>query len=55
VRLEEVPVAGRASVIQAFLRVAPGGRPHIGLGADASLADCERVAADHPVFSICEP
>jgi hypothetical protein len=55
VRLEEVPVGERAPIIQAFLRVAPGGRPHIGLGADASLAACERVSADHPVFRIARP
>jgi len=54
VRLEEVPVGERAPIIQAYLRVAPGGRPHIGLPADASLAACERVAADHPVFRIAE-
>lgn len=54
VRLEEVPVGERAPIIQAYLRVAPGGRPHIGLGADATLAECERVAADHPVFRIDE-
>jgi hypothetical protein len=54
VRLEEVPVGERAPIIQAFLRAAPGGRPHIGLGADASLAACEAVAARHPVFKITE-
>jgi hypothetical protein len=54
VRLEEVPVGERAPIIQAYLRVAPGARPHIGLGADATLADCERVAAKHPVFKIAE-
>ncbi len=55
VRLEEVPVAQRAPIIQAYLRVAPGARPHIGLRADASLADCEQVAASHPVFRIVPP
>jgi deazaflavin-dependent oxidoreductase (nitroreductase family) len=54
VRLEEVPVAERAAIIQAYLRVAPGARPHIGLGAEATLEECERVAADHPVFRIVE-
>lgn len=52
VRLEEVPVERRAPIIQAYLRVAPGGRPHIGLGAQASLAECTRVAPRHPVFRI---
>jgi hypothetical protein len=54
VRLEEVPVGERAPIIRAYLRVAPGGRPHIGLGPDATLAACERVAANHPVFRIAE-
>jgi hypothetical protein len=52
VRLEELPIPERAPVIQEYLRVAPGGRPHIGLGADASLDECDRVAALHPVFRI---
>jgi hypothetical protein len=52
VNLTEVPVADRAPIIQAFLRVAPGGRPHIGLGADASIKDCEAVAGRHPVFRV---
>jgi deazaflavin-dependent oxidoreductase (nitroreductase family) len=52
VRLQEVAVSERAPVIREFLRVAPGGRPHIGLGAEATLADCERVAPTHPVFKI---
>lgn len=55
VTLEEVPVDRRAPIIQAFLRAARGGRPHIGLGATASLADCERVAPDFPVFRITAP
>jgi deazaflavin-dependent oxidoreductase (nitroreductase family) len=54
VRLEEVPVGERAPIIQAYLRVAPGGRPHIGLGADATLTACEHAAANHPVFKITE-
>jgi hypothetical protein len=54
IRLEELPVAERAPIIREFLRVAPGGRPHIGLGADAPLEECERVAAIHPVFKIVE-
>lgn len=52
VRLEEVPIAKRGPIIQEYLRCAPGARPHIGLPADASLADCARVAPNHPVFRI---
>src|SRR5215472_1152355 len=52
VRLEEVPIESRAPIIKEYLRLAPGGRPHIGLGTSATLADCQRVAPAHPVFRI---
>src|SRR5215470_6996040 len=52
VRLEEVPIERRAPVIREYIRLAPGGRPHIGLGTTATLADCQRVAPNHPVFRI---
>jgi len=54
VRLEEVPVAQRAPIIREYLRLAPGGRPHIGLGKMATLEECERVAPGHPVFRVAE-
>jgi hypothetical protein len=52
VRLEEVPVERRASIIKEYIRRAPGGRPHIGLGITATFADCQRVASNQPVFRI---
>ena len=52
VRLEEVPVEARAPIIQLFQQTAPGGRPHIGLDADATLEACEAVAVRHPVFRV---
>ena len=52
VRLEEVPVEDRAPIIKEYIRLAPGSRPHIGLGTSASIADCQRVAPYHPVFRI---
>ena len=52
VRLEEVPVERRAPIIKEYIRLAPGGRPHIGLGTTATLADCQRVSSNHPVFRI---
>jgi len=52
VALEEIPVERRGPIIKEYLRLAPGGRPHIGLGKNATLADCERVAPDHPVFRV---
>lgn len=52
VRLQEVSIDRRAPIIKEYLRVAPGGRPHIGLGPTATNADCERVAPYYPVFQI---
>jgi hypothetical protein len=52
VRLDEVPVEDRGPIIKEYLRLAPGARPHIGLGANATLADCQKVAPNHPVFRI---
>src|SRR5215467_14704732 len=52
VKLEEVPIERRAPIIKEYIRLAPGGRPHIGLGTAATLADCQRVAPNHPVFRI---
>ena len=52
VRLEEVPIERRAAIIKEYIRLAPGGRPHIGLDTAATLAECQRVAPNHPVFLI---
>jgi deazaflavin-dependent oxidoreductase (nitroreductase family) len=52
VRLVEVPVAERAPVIRAYVKRAPGGRPHIPVHTDAPLAEFEAIAADFPVFRI---
>ena len=52
VRLEEVAVEGRAPIIKEYIRLAPGARPHIGLGRTATIPDCQRVAPNHPVFCI---
>src|SRR5262249_6220789 len=41
VYLDEVPVGRRAPIVKEYVRVAPGGRPHIGLDPTASLADFE--------------
>jgi hypothetical protein len=50
--LEEVAVADRAPIIRRYAAVAPGGRPHLGLAKHATLAACDAVAADVPVFRI---
>lgn len=52
VRLQEVSIDRRAPIIKEYLRVAPGGRPHIGLGPTANSPDYERVAPNYPVFEI---
>ena len=52
VRLEDVPVPERASILKAYLQVAPGARPHFDVSRDAPLAEFEKVAARYPVFRI---
>jgi hypothetical protein len=52
VGLDEIPVAARPAVIRRYAAVAPGGRPHLGLGRDAPLEECERLAPETPVFRI---
>lgn len=52
VRLEDVPVEQRAPILKAYLRRAPGARPHIPVDKNAPLADFERIAADFPVFRV---
>jgi hypothetical protein len=50
--LEEVPAEQRAPILKAYLRRAPGARPHVPVGKDAPLADFEKIARDYPVFRI---
>ena len=52
VRLEEVPVEMRAPVLKAYLRRAPGARPHVPVHKDAPLSEFERIAAQIPVFRV---
>jgi deazaflavin-dependent oxidoreductase (nitroreductase family) len=52
VRLEEIPEIQRARVLKAYLRLAPGARPHIHVSKDAPLAEFEQVAARYPVFRV---
>jgi len=52
VLLEEVPVASRAPILQRYLAVAPGARPHVPVDRHASLAEFERIAPDYPVFRL---
>jgi deazaflavin-dependent oxidoreductase (nitroreductase family) len=52
VLLEEVDVRERAAVLKAFLRHAPGARPHIPVSKDAALTAFETIASKYPVFRI---
>ena len=50
--LEEVPVGQRAPVLQAYLRRAPGARPHVPVDKDSPLAEYARIAPHLPVFRV---
>ena len=52
VHLEEVPVELRAPILQAYLRCAPGARPHVPVDKGAPLADFAKIAARFPVFRV---
>lgn len=52
VLLEEVPVAERAPIIQRYLKIAPGARPHIDVDRQASVEEFERIAGAVPVFRV---
>ena len=55
VRLDEVPVELRAPILRRYLHLAPGARGHIPVDRHAPLADFEQIAAQFPVFRICDP
>jgi deazaflavin-dependent oxidoreductase (nitroreductase family) len=52
VHLEEVPAAQRAPILKAYLKRAPGARPHVPVNKDAPLAEFEQLAAAFPVFQV---
>jgi deazaflavin-dependent oxidoreductase (nitroreductase family) len=52
IQLEEVPAGQRAPILKAYLRRAPGARPHVPVNKDAALAEFEKVAAVFPVFRL---
>lgn len=52
VQLEEVAVEKRARILKAYLRLAPGARPHIPVDKNAPLEEFEAVAAQIPVFRL---
>jgi deazaflavin-dependent oxidoreductase (nitroreductase family) len=52
VRLEEVPIERRAPILKAYVKRAPGARPHISVDKDAALSEYEAIASALPVFRI---
>lgn len=50
--LEEVPANLRAPILKAYLKRAPGARPHMPVDKNAPLAEFEKIAARFPVFRI---
>lgn len=52
VHLENVPTHQRAPILKAYLKRAPGARPHMLVDKDAPLVEFEKIAADYPVFHI---
>ncbi|NWF70803.1 MAG: nitroreductase family deazaflavin-dependent oxidoreductase [Chloroflexi bacterium] len=52
VRLEEVPVEQRAPILKAYLKRAPGARPHVSVNKDAPMAEFVAVQAAYPCFRI---
>src|SRR5206468_3273784 len=52
VRLVEVPVGQRAAVLKAYLKRAPGARPHLPIHKDAPLSEFEHISSQFPVFRV---
>ncbi len=52
VRLEEVAAGQRAPILKAYLRHAPGARPHIPVDPNAPLSEFEKIASQYPVFRL---
>ena len=52
VRLEEVAADRRAPVLKAYLKRAPGARPHLPIHRDAALSEFEPVSSRFPVFRV---
>ncbi len=50
--LEEVNIQQRAPILKAYLKHAPGARPHIPVNKDASLSEFEKIAGKYPVFRV---
>ena len=54
VQLIEVPADRRAPILARYVKIAPGGRPHITVEVGGSLEDFAAVADRHPVFEVLD-
>ena len=52
VLLVEVDVRQRAPILKAYLRLAPGARPHISIRKDAPVSEFEKITSKYPVFRL---
>jgi hypothetical protein len=52
VHLKEVAADLRAPVLKAYLKRAPGARPHLPVDKNAPLSEFEKVSAQFPVFRV---
>jgi deazaflavin-dependent oxidoreductase (nitroreductase family) len=52
VTLVDVATDQRAPILKAYLKRAPGARPHISVDKEAPLVKFEEIAADYPTFRI---
>lgn len=50
--LEPVPADAQVPVLRRYVAVAPGARPHLGVGPGASDAELRRLAGTVPVFRV---
>src|SRR5689334_223330 len=50
--LEEVEINRRAPILKAYLKLAPGARPHIPVSKDAPISEFEKIASKYPVFRL---
>ncbi len=50
--LKEVSVKERAPILKAYLKLAPGARPHIPVSQDAPVSEFEKIASQYPVFRV---
>ena len=55
VQLEEVLAEHRAPILKAYLRRAPGARPHLPVNKEAPLEAFQKIAAAFPVFRVVTP